>query len=130
MKLGYIILYVPDVAASIAFYEKAFGWNCRFQNSEGGNDYAELDTGATVLAFASEQLADSHGTGYRKARPDEPAPAVEIAMVTDDVDASFQQAVAAGAKPVKEPAAQSWGQTVSYVRDPNGFLIEICTPVG
>jgi len=25
MRLGYVILYVPDVPASLAFYERAFG---------------------------------------------------------------------------------------------------------
>jgi lactoylglutathione lyase len=23
-----------------------------------------------------------------------------------------------------------WGQTVAYVRDNNGFLVELCTPMG
>ena len=27
-------------------------------------------------------------------------------------------------------ALKLWGQTVGYVRDINGLLIEICTPVG
>jgi catechol 2,3-dioxygenase-like lactoylglutathione lyase family enzyme len=22
-----------------------------------------------------------------------------------------------------------WGQTIAYVADPNGFLVELCTPV-
>ena len=49
MQFGYTILYVPDVPASLAFYQAAFGLNTRFLHDSG--DFAELDTGATALAF-------------------------------------------------------------------------------
>ena len=58
MKFGYTILYVPDVAASLAFFEKAFGLSRRFLAETG--DYGELDTGSTTLSFASQELALSH----------------------------------------------------------------------
>jgi len=32
--------------------------------------------------------------------------------------------------PVQPPVAKPWGQVVSYVRDVNGFLVELCTAVG
>ncbi len=38
--------------------------------------------------------------------------------------------VAAGAVAVAPPAHKPWGQTVSYVRDLNGVLVEIATEVG
>jgi lactoylglutathione lyase len=54
----------------------------------------------------------------------------EIGLVTHDVDAAYRKAVAAGALAYKEPVEKPWGQTVGYVRDNNGFLVEICSPVG
>jgi predicted enzyme related to lactoylglutathione lyase len=33
------------------------------------------------------------------------------------------------AKSVSPPTQKPWGQTVSYVRDNNGFLIEICSEI-
>jgi uncharacterized glyoxalase superfamily protein PhnB len=63
-------------------------------------------------------------------RPGGAAPGIELALVTDDVEAAFARAVAAGATPVKNPEVMPWGQTVSYVRDANGVLVEICTPAG
>ena len=53
----------------------------------------------------------------------------EIAFETDDVAAAFDRAVAAGAKPVQSVRDEPWGQTTSYVSDPNGYLVEICSPV-
>jgi lactoylglutathione lyase len=55
-SLGYVILYVNDVAASLAFYEKAFGLARRFFQDDNGKAYGELETCATRLAFASVAL--------------------------------------------------------------------------
>ena len=128
--LGYVILYVKDVAASLAFYEKAFGLTRRFFHDDHGKAYGELETGATRLAFASIVLAEEHlQQPIAAAGPDQPPPGVEIALTTPDVPALFQRAVNAGAKAIGEPAAKPWGQTVAYLRDPAGFLVEICTPM-
>jgi uncharacterized glyoxalase superfamily protein PhnB len=43
MKLGYTILYVVDVASSLSFYERAFGFKRRFLHESG--TYGELETG-------------------------------------------------------------------------------------
>lgn len=56
--------------------------------------------------------------------------AFEIGLVTTDVAAAFKKAIAAGAVSVSEPKTKPWGQTVAYVRDLNGFLVEICSPIG
>lgn len=129
MKFGYTILYVPDVAASLAFFEKAFGLSRRFLAETG--DYGELDTGSTTLAFASQELALSHHpAGYVFASASEKPLGVEIALVTGDVEAAHAMALAAGATELAPPKAMPWGQTVSYVRCPDGTLVELCTPVG
>lgn len=128
MRFGYTILYVRDVAASVAFYEQAFGLARRFVHESGA--YAELETGATTLAFASEDLADANGLVIRPNTERDPAAAFEIGLVSEDPDASYARAVAAGAialVPVKE---KPWGQKVGYVRDLDGCLVEICSAMG
>jgi catechol 2,3-dioxygenase-like lactoylglutathione lyase family enzyme len=40
MKLDYTILYVPDVPASLAFFEQAFGLKRKFLHESG--TYGEL----------------------------------------------------------------------------------------
>lgn len=35
MKFGYTIVYVPDVLASVEFFEKAFGLKRRFLHESG-----------------------------------------------------------------------------------------------
>ena len=129
MKLGYTILYVPDVERAVAFYEHAFGLQRRFVHTSG--QYAEMETGPTALAFAADALAASNfEADYQRADPDARPPAFEITFVTDDVASAFERATRAGAAPLAEPAEKPWGQTVSYVRDLNGVIVELCTPVG
>ena len=126
MKFGYAILYVKDVEKTVTFYESAFGLKRKFVHESG---YGEMDTGETKLAFASVDLATSNGVSFVQANPEGPSPAVEVAFVTDDVQAAFAIAVNAGAVLVAAPKQKPWGQTVGYVRDLNGFLVEICSPV-
>ena len=67
LRFGYTILYVSDVAASLDFYERALGQRRRFVHESG--QYAELDTGPTVLALAARELAAANVPGlYRPER--------------------------------------------------------------
>jgi lactoylglutathione lyase len=129
MKLGYTIVYVPDVAASLAFFETAFGLQRKFLHESG--TYGELNTGETTLSFAAHELGDMNFSGGHVHASSSPQPlGFEIALVTIDVNAAHAKAVAAGARELAEPQQKPWGQVVSYVRCPDGILIELCTPIG
>ncbi|MGQ0570910.1 MAG: VOC family protein [Armatimonadota bacterium] len=126
MKFGYTIVYARDVASAVSLYEAAFGLRRRFIH-EGGQ-YAEMETGQTTLAFASLSLAKSNvPTGFRANDPFDPPAGIEIALTTPDVETAFKRAVSAGAASVAEPQVKPWGQTVAYVRDLDGVLVEIAS---
>ena len=130
VSLGYVILCVKDVGASLDFYEKAFGLKRRFFNEENGRQYGELETGTACLAFANEAMAKaSVGQNLTMPSLDQPPLGVEFALVAEDIDALYAQAVKAGASEVRKPEAKPWGQKVAYVRDKDGHLVELCTPV-
>ncbi|MBY4869290.1 VOC family protein [Burkholderia sp. Bp9017] len=127
MKFGYTIIYVADVGASLAFFEKAFGLKTRFQHESG---YGELETGETTLAFANHALGASNlPTGYLRADASPLPLGVEIALVTESVAMAHERAIGAGALSLKAPMVKPWGQTVSYVRCPDGTLVELCSPI-
>ena len=125
VRFGYTILYVPDVREAVTFYEAAFGIQLRFLHES--NLYAELETGAVTLAFAGEELAEANGLAIRPLRASDPAQAFEIALISDDPQAAWDRAVAAGAAPLSPPHAKPWNQIVGYVRDLNGCLVELCS---
>ena len=128
VQLGYTIVYVPDVGKTIAFYENAFGLQRGFVHPEG--TYGEMATGDTKLAFAALQLAEASFGGVQPGSLEQLPQGVEIALVTPDVGALFARAVGAGAIEVASPVAKPWGQTVAYVRDPFGTLVELASPMG
>jgi lactoylglutathione lyase len=128
MKFGYTIVYVADVSRSIDFYERAFGFSKRFLADS--LDYGELETGGTTLSFAAESMAEKNGFSIHPNRATTLAAGIELAFVTDDVESAFARAVKAGATPVKAAEQKPWGQVVAYVRDLDGVLVELCTPIG
>jgi lactoylglutathione lyase len=127
MKFGYTIIYVEDVLLTVAFYEKAFGLKRRFIHES--NLYAEMETGETALAFAGFEAAEMNGLAIMPNAKSNLAAGWEICLITDAVVDAFAKAVENGATPVSAPTHKPWGQTVSYVRDLSGCLVEIASPV-
>jgi lactoylglutathione lyase len=127
-RLGWVIAYVPDVAAAIEFYEQAFGLERKFAAEDGS--YGELNTGQTTLAFASEELGRSNFDGGVQRPAAEAGPFnVEVVLVFDDVKAAYERATERGATTLAAPKEKPWGQLTAYVRDPFGTLVEIAAPV-
>jgi lactoylglutathione lyase len=129
MKFGYTIIYVSSVADTLTFYQDAFGFETRYLHESG--QYGELNTGETLLAFASHALGEMNLDGhYQKTDLGTKPLGIELAFVTEDVASAYTKAVAAGAVAIKEPTTKPWGQVVAYVRAKEGSLIELCSPVG
>ena len=129
IKFAYTILYVQDVTKSIEFYEKAFGFSRKFVSPE--NDYGELLVGETTLSFASITLAEANlEDGFIQSSLFNKPFGIEIGFTTENVEATIEQAMNAGAILTEQPKTKPWGQVVAYIRDRDGFLIEICTPMG
>ena len=125
MQLRYTIMYGDNGPETLDFYVQALGLEVGFLHES--NDYGELLTGNTKLAFSSKslmtQLGKSPGT------PNPKHPVFEIAFEVEDVEGAFKKAQAAGATVVQEVREEPWGQTTSYFSDPNGYLFEICSAV-
>ncbi len=129
MKFGYTIVYVSSVTETLTFYKEAFGFETRFLHDS--DQYGELETGATVLAFASHAMGEMNlGGQYQKADSSAAPLGVELAFVTDNVASAYAKAVTAGANPIMAPVEKPWGQVVAYVRAKDGSLIELCSPIG
>ena len=128
VKFGYTILYVEDVTKSVEFYEEAFGFSRKFVSPE--NDYGELLVGDTTLSFASISLAKTIlKAGFLESSLAQKPFGIEIGFTTENVAETVSSAVKSGATIVENPIEKPWGQIVAYVRDLDGFLIEICTPM-
>jgi len=128
MKYAYTIIYVDNVVETLKFYEQAFGFQQKFITPE--KDYGELITGETTIAFGSTALGESNfKNGFTKITNKPKPMGVEMAFTTENIEEDFKKAIDAGAMEFLPVTKKPWGQKVGYVRDNNGFLIEICTPV-
>jgi uncharacterized glyoxalase superfamily protein PhnB len=128
MKYAYTILYAEDVEKTVTFYENAFGFQKKFLTPEA--DYGELISGETTIAFASNTLGSSNfKKGFEKLSIDRKPNGIEMAFTTETIEADFETAIKAGATVYELIVQKPWGQKVGYLRDNNGFLIEICTPI-
>jgi lactoylglutathione lyase len=121
-RFGYTILIVDDVIKSLEFYEKIFGLTRKFVTP--GNEYGELNTGSTTLAFATKQVSM-----MKNSLEDNKCNSVVLSFKSDDVDGDFELALTNGATKVSPPEKKPWGQTSAAVRDINGVLVEIGTPM-
>ncbi|WP_179318797.1 VOC family protein [Winogradskyella helgolandensis] len=128
MKYAYTILYVEDVEKTISFYENAFGFQKKFITPE--HDYGELISGETTIAFASNSLGNSNfKKSFKQLSINKKPNGVEMAFTTENIENDFNEAIKAGAIEYEPIIEKPWGQKVGYLRDINGFLIEICTPI-
>ena len=86
-------------------------------------------TGDTILGLAERDFVAGHFTGELPP-PGQGASEIAVVFAREEVRPAYERALAAGAQAVVEPREESWKQLVSYVRDPDGHLLEICSPVG
>jgi lactoylglutathione lyase len=127
-QFKYTILYVKDVVATVEFYTKAFGLEAGFVAPEA--DYGEVITGNTTLSFVNLELGNSNiKGGFIQSSTDAKPFGIELAFVSENIEETWQLAISAGATILEAIATKPWGQRVGYLRDPNGFLLEICTPI-
>ncbi|MEZ4703984.1 MAG: VOC family protein [Bdellovibrionota bacterium] len=125
MKFGYTLIYVSDVEKTLNHYVQAFGAEIGFLHES--KQYGELNTGSTKLGFVHHDTASSHGFPYEAVAKEKTPFGVEIGLVVENVSSAFDRAVSNGAAALKEPEVMPWGQTIGYVRDCNGVLVELCS---
>jgi len=121
VKFAKTIVYVEDAGASLKFFEQAFGFKATYY----GNGYGEVETGGdSKISFADYAVGQSHlsevGAPGRVG--------FELSLVSETVEEDFKRAVAAGAEALKEPEQTPWGQVSSYLRLPDGTVVDLASP--
>jgi lactoylglutathione lyase len=123
-RLSHIVLYVRDVSAELGFYERAFGLERRHLDAEENGAYGELESGDTVLAFASHELVGRHlPVSFRAHDPGADPVGAEITLELENLDDHVERALANGATLVAPPELKAWGQRYAFIRDPEGALV-------
>ena len=119
-------LVVDDAGKAITFYTEALGARVRNRVPGPGGKvwHAELEIGDSVIMLSDEfpgsELRPPKSLGGTSA---------SVWLYVPDVDAAFQRAVAAGAKPTQQPQTMFWGDRFGSITDPFGHLWSIASHV-
>jgi len=108
-KICYIEIPATDVARSAAFYANVFGWRVRTR----GDGAQAFDDGVNEVS----------GT-WVLGRPPSTSPGLLFYIMVDDVAATVEAAVAAGAQLV-QPIGGDAPEITARLRDPGGNVIGV-----
>jgi PhnB protein len=102
-----------DTDAEVRFLTEVFGAvetpDSRMLDAEGDIGHVEVEMGDTVIMLFDSKPESS------------PTPA-HLRIYVDDVGATVDRALSAGARVVTEPTMLPFGESVARVRDPQGHL--------
>jgi len=125
-KLGLmqVVFAVEDLARSLEFYERAFGW--RRNGAIDYTNYVELlppDGGALGLferdGFAGLVGAEPAGVPQGRVSP------AYLYVRVEDAEAAAHRLEAAGGRRVAALEPRSWGETAAWFADPDGNLVAV-----
>jgi lactoylglutathione lyase len=119
-QLAYVILYVSDITASIAFYRDVVGVPFTFEDA----GYAEFASQQTRLA-----LYEARRAAWLTGHDVTPGPAAEIVFMVPDVDAQARRLTTLGAPVLSGPTDRPWGHRTVHVADPDGFIVEFAQEI-
>ena len=129
MRLDYVRLLVTNFDACFRFYQDVMGFKVTW--GEEGSGYGSFSVGEeTALAlFQRQVMAEVIGTTDL---PVEAASQDRMVLIfgVDNLDATVGKLRERGARFVTEPKDHpDWGIRTAHLRDPDGNLIEINSPV-
>ena len=119
-------LFVEDMGTMIRFYRDVLGFAIT-EPENAVNVYLKKD-GVLFMLYERKNFEKMTGHAYEYLKGLNGH--YEIALKVDsfsEVDETFGEVVARGAKPVMQPETMPWGQRTCYVADPEGNLIEIAS---
>jgi lactoylglutathione lyase len=120
--VGYVILFVPDLERSIAFYRDVLGLPFKLH----GDGYAEFATrGARFGLYDRNRLQEL--IGREVAGPN--GPGGEVVFLVGDVDAEAERLRAAGVAILTGPVDRAWGHRTLHLEDPDGFVVELAQEI-
>lgn len=128
ISLQYTHLTVNDPDESIAFYRDALG--LEVQNDVSNGEFRWVTMGTQSQPGLGIVLSEPHA-GRSKEDGDAMARLLAKGVLpmlnfsASDLDATFEQAVTAGAEVLQEPIAQPWGPKDCAFRDPSGNTVRI-----
>jgi catechol 2,3-dioxygenase-like lactoylglutathione lyase family enzyme len=128
IALKYCNITVNGVDESVAFSRDVLGFDVRNNVENGGFRWVTLGTDTQpgleiVLSEPHAGRSQVDGDALQELLTKGVLP--QLVFSSDDVDATFERARAAGAEVVQEPMEQGWGPRDCAFRDPSGNMLRV-----
>jgi lactoylglutathione lyase len=120
-RLDYVIRFVRDLEASIAFYRDVLGVPLKLE----GDGYVEFDTENVKFGlYERGRLHELIGAAAEHAGQDG-----EVVFVVPDVDGWARRLGEAGIDLLSEPTDRPWGHRTMHIADPDGLIVELAQEI-
>ena len=123
-RLVSVVLEVADLERSERLYREGFGLDLHSSHHDDDDRWI----GGTHAAVSWTDGAFAHFALYQ-AKGVERTTGAQVGFRVDDLEASHERAVAAGAEVIHGPIAQPWGRSARY-RDFDGNVVELTATEG
>lgn len=123
MELFGMRLLVKDLAAAVHFWRDLMKFSLQFQDETVG--YAYFETGKIALELhTQDEFASAIGEITPVAEPQGRQVVIDIRV--DNVDDSYNELIAQGARSVSTPKDRpAWRARTAHIADPDGHVIEL-----
>ncbi|UXA05768.1 VOC family protein [Mycobacterium sp. SMC-2] len=115
-------IITADVNRLVDFYETV----TQVPAVWGNELFAEIPTPVGTLAIGSDKTVPLFGAG--SAEPAANRSAI-VEFMVDDVDAEYERLYERVAEVVTTPTTMPWGNRALLLRDPDGNLVNLFTPI-
>ena len=124
-RISIVTLGVSDLRASTAFYREGLKLPLLTEKSSENISFFQVNKGSLWLALYPAHLLAEDATVKPEGGGFKGFTLAHNVRDREAVHAVFDEAVAAGATPIKQPQEVFWGGYSGYIADPDGFLWEI-----
>lgn len=119
--LGYVVLFVENLERSLAFYTQRLGLPVRHR-AEG---YVELAVEGPKFGLLERWRLPALVGEAESGTPPSGTHESEVAFLVDNIDEVYARLCALGVAFLRAPEDRPWGQRTAYLKDPDGYLIEL-----
>lgn len=128
MHLSYVRVLVDEFPACFRFYRDIMGFEVL--SGDESNVYAEFQVGPRTRLAVTARRVIAEIPGVSVAAGNAGPERFMLVFEVDDVDAQAAALAGRGARLVAEPVDRpAWTVRTAHLRDPEGNLIEINTPL-
>ena len=123
-QINLITILTNDVPMMKKFYQEVLG----FEVESEADQYVELKSEGVRFSICGRQIMADITDGHPSYKMEKQGQAFELAFpceTPEEVKNSYDDIVAKGAIPIKEPSQMPWGHTTAFFSDPDGNIHEI-----